>query len=112
MKFPSSELQTATDGTGRVSFVMKGLSSERNNAYLVNVAVTNVATGEIATYEVVSPTLFLYHQISFASKLPAFILSQLVTRRIIRSSQSKTKLPCTRLPKSPPKTTLSSSAFA
>jgi hypothetical protein len=56
MKFPSSELQTATDGTGRVSFVMKGLSSQRNNAYLVNVAVTNVATGEIATYEVVSPT--------------------------------------------------------
>jgi hypothetical protein len=52
MKFPSSELQTATDGTGRVSFVMKGLSSERNNVYLVNVVVTNVATGEMATYEV------------------------------------------------------------
>ncbi len=55
MKFPSSELQTATDGSGRVSFVMKGLASDRNNAYLVNVAVTNVATGEVATYEVSFP---------------------------------------------------------
>ncbi len=34
---------------------MKGLASDRNNAYLVNVAVTNVATGEVATYEVPPP---------------------------------------------------------
>ena len=77
MKVPSAELQIASDGSGRVSFVMKGLASDRNNAcvsrlciaryflelffgmnsivcgsYLVNVAVTNVATGEVATYEV------------------------------------------------------------
>jgi hypothetical protein len=32
MKVPSAELQIASDGSGRVSFVMKGLASDRNNA--------------------------------------------------------------------------------
>lgn len=117
MQFPSSALQTATDGSGRVSFVMKGLASDRNNAYLVNVAVTNVATGEVATYEVPpphTPTHFLPLRMSLPTLFNAFHLVCLVTPppHPTRCSPSRTKLPFTNPPKYPLKTTPSSSAFA